>query len=177
VVKRLAELLGREDRRLDGAARRLLDVLGPRLGRRHQRMAGGSQIEIFRSDRLSWATAAVPVAARRSQRQSELLHGRPSKLFVTPTVSAHDNSANRVYERRAMDITLASGMPHSTWLVACLDKGQPLDDALVPPQGASPASKPAPIAPSSGCFLQHPAPTGEIDENPRRPGRAAVQGC
>ena len=78
--------------------------------------AGGSQIEIFRSTGLSWAIAEVasrPSSADR-QRHSELLHGRSSQLFVTPTISAHDNSANRVYSAAQWMIRSLPGTPRST---------------------------------------------------------------
>src|SRR5215218_749704 len=54
-----------------------------------------------------------------------------SRLFVTPTILAHDKCANRVYSARAMEFTpLASRQAAVEILVSCLDKGQPLDEAL-----------------------------------------------
>src|SRR3984957_13865019 len=126
--------------------------------------AGGSQIEIFRSTGLSWAIAAVPAAARPiASARASFFMAVPPKLFVTPTISAHDNSANRVYERRAMDITLASRHAALDVLVACLDKGQPLDDALVRHKGF------AGLEPRDRAFVRLLLATtlrrlGEIDE-------------
>src|SRR5262245_21806071 len=57
------------------------------------------------------------------------------QLFAPPTISAHDNSANRVYSAAAMEPPLASRRVALDVLIACLDKGQPLDDALAQHQG------------------------------------------
>src|SRR5207253_1300116 len=97
--------------------------------------AGGSQIEIFRSTVLSCAAAGSASAARASASASFFM-AVSSRLFVPPTISDHDKSANRVYSARAMDASpLASRRVALDVLVACLDKGQPLDDALAQHSG------------------------------------------
>ena len=130
--------------------------------------AGGSQIEIFRSTGLSWAIAGSAAKPRRQNRgQNELLHGVFSRLFVTPTISTHDRSANRVYSAAPWmhpDAFLSPpGAPRSTLLGACLDRGQPLDDALGSHQGF------AALDPRDRAFVRLLLATtlrrlGEIDE-------------
>ena len=86
-----------------------------------------------------------------------------SKLFVPPTISAHDKSANRVYSAARWMIPLASRRVALDVLVACLDKGQPLDDALARHQGF------AGLDPRDRAFVRLLLATtlrrlGEIDE-------------
>ncbi len=88
VVERLAELLGGEDRRLDGAVRGLLDVGCPFLGRRHQRMGGRQPDRDFQVHCLVLGERRRTQQADR-QRQSELFHWAVSSdLFVGPTYRA-----------------------------------------------------------------------------------------
>src|SRR5437764_9323549 len=82
--------------------------------------AGGSQIEIFRSTVLSWARTGAASNPRASARTSFFILRRSSviRLYCQHTgfIARHEMEDSLAARRTALEL-----------LVACLDKGQPLD--------------------------------------------------
>ena len=81
VVERLAELLGREERRLDGAAGGLLDVFAPGLATRDQRMRRRNPAREFQLDRLV-------LRLRAYCEQQQYRHGDAIDHVVSPSFTA-----------------------------------------------------------------------------------------